>query len=222
MRIDSVMSTNASPCLLPLHRSGSSDEFLDCDWMSSVDPDWQPTVPSARRPVVTERTRVSPDGRVSVAGPVSTSHAVFEIRRLSGLDWDELAAVFDVSRSDICNWANGSVLSKREQSIVLRTLVAIRHVDRGTSDDTLSFLLENDDTAGTSVLELLRSERFDEVMAMPSRAVSRRPRPALSEDAKMLRCPAPPILLLDADHSRPVIATAPQVAEVMRAPSAEE
>ena len=159
-----------------------------------------------------------PDGRVSVADPVSTSQAVFEIRRLSGLDWDELAAVFGVSRSDVCSWANGSVLSDRERFVVLRTLAAIRHVYRGTSDDTRSFLLEDDDTTGMSVLELLRSERLDEVMAMPGRAVVQGPRPALSEDAQMLRRPAPPILLLDADHSRPVIATNPRVAELMRAP----
>ena len=164
-----------------------------------------------------EDTRVNADGRVSVADPVSTSQAVFEIRRLSGLDWDELAAVFGVARSDVCSWANGSVLSDRERLVVLRALAAIRHLDRGTSDDTRRFLMEDDDTTGTSVLELLRSERFDEVMAMPGRAVFQRPRPALSEEAKMLRCP-PPIFLLDADHSRPVVATDPRVAEVMRAP----
>ena len=165
---------------------------------------------------------VTPADPVSIADSIPTSRAVFEIRRRSGLDWDELAVLLGASRSDVCDWANGRIRSTHIKTVVLCTLAAIQHIDRGSSKDTRSFLLNVDETTGTSVLDLLSAGRFDEVMAIPGRIVPPRPRPALSKEAKMLRRPEPPMLLLDADHSRPVIATTPRVAKVIRPPSPEE
>lgn len=197
------------------------DELVE--WMSAVNPDWQPTLPASNtRPIAAVRTHVNPDGRVSVDDPMATGRAVFEIRRRSGLDWDELATVFGTSRSDLCNWANGSAVSARDQTAVRRTLVAIRHVDHGSSRDTRSFIFNKDNTTETSIFELLVDRRFDEIMAMPSRTIPPRPRPVLSDEAKRLRRPEPPMLLLDADQSRPVITTVSRVADTMRAPPIEE
>ncbi|MYE02765.1 MAG: helix-turn-helix transcriptional regulator [Alphaproteobacteria bacterium] len=38
----------------------------------------------------------------------NAAHALFEIRRLSGLTWQELADLFGVSRRTVHNWANGA------------------------------------------------------------------------------------------------------------------
>ena len=218
-----AMSTNSG--LLKSGRSGGCDGlgYEPDDWMSAVVPDWRPTVPESNtRPAVAVRTHVNPDGRVSVDDLMATGRAVFEIRRRSGLDWDELATVFGISRSDLCNWANGSAVSAGDQTAVRRTLVAIRHVDHGSSRDTRNFIFNKDKATGTSVFGLLVESRFDEIMAIPSRTIPPRPRPVLSDEAKRLRHPEPPMLLLDADQSRPVITTVSRVADTMRAPPIEE
>lgn len=157
------------------------------------------------------------------ADAVPGAHAVCEIRRRSGLDWGELAELFGVSQKDVCNWASGGPTGRQALHVVRCTLKAIRHLYRGTSRDTRTFLLASAGDAGTSAFDLLRERRFPEVMARTSGDVVSLPRrPALSEEAQALRRPESVMALLQADQHRPNFATSPRIAHVRRAPPAGE
>lgn len=203
-------------------RSGNLDVAL-LVWTFAVDPGWEPTVSAnVARPVVPS-TNANPDGHLLLddADSVLCATAICEIRRRSGLGWSELAALFGVSREEVCSWASGGPLGGPGRHLVRSTLKAIRHLDRGTSRDTRTYLLAIDGDAGTSAFQLLREQRFSEAMARKSDGgVSSRRRPALSKEAQDLRRPESVTALLQADQSRPDFATLPRIAHVLRAPPA--
>ena len=203
-------------------RSGNLDGAL-LVWTFAVDPGWKPTVPAnIYRPVVPS-TNANPDGHMLLcdADSVLCARAVCEIRQRSGLDWNELAELFGASREEVCYWASGGSSDGHVRHLIRNTLKAIRHLDRGTSGDTRTYLLANDSDADISAFQLLREQRFSEVMARKSGdGVSSRRRPALSKEAQELRRPESVTALLQADQSRPDFVTSPRIAHVLRAPPA--
>ena len=86
------------------------------------------------------------------------------IRRRSGLTWDELADLFDVSRRSVHHWANGKVVNAQHDQVIRATLFALRNLDRGASGQTRDWLLAPD-SDGVSAFDLLRQGRVDDVMA---------------------------------------------------------
>lgn len=64
----------------------------------------------------------------SVERSLAIRECVLEIRRLSGLTWDELAKVFGVSRRSIHNWALGDRLTDENADKVRRVLANVRMV----------------------------------------------------------------------------------------------
>ena len=155
------------------------------------------------------------------ADAVVGARAICEIRRRSGLDWGELAELFGVPQEDVCNWASGGPTGRQALHVVCSTLKAIRHLDRGTSRDTRTYLLASEGDADTSAFDLLRERRFSEVMARKRGDVVSLPRrPALSKKAQALRRPESVTALLQADQHRPDFATSPRMVHVRRAPPA--
>lgn len=115
-------------------------------------------------PLPVGRTAAGPDGEIPVPEK-STVLAIMEIRRLSGLTWEELGTLFDVSRRSIHNWANGKRVSAGNDQMISRMLAAIRHLDQGDQADTRALLLTVDQTTGFSTLDLLKKGRFDEAVS---------------------------------------------------------
>ena len=114
-----------------------------------------------------ERTAADPVGRCDfLLGPAeSTAEAIMEIRRRSGLTWQELGELFDVSRRSIHHWANGKPVSAGNDRTIRRMLAAIRHLDWGSQRDTRALLLSVDQATGVSPLDLLQAGRFDDATA---------------------------------------------------------
>ena len=140
-----------------------------------------------------ERTSADPAGRCDfLLGPAeSTAEAIMEIRRRSGLTWQELGELFEVSRRSVHHWANGKPVSAGNDRTIRRMLAAIRYLDRGNQLDTRALLLEFDQATGISTLDLLQSGRFEDATARAERF--RLPKPhsvALSPTALDERCPA--------------------------------
>ena len=63
-----------------------------------------------------ERTAAGPIGQIEHAPAESTAEAVMEIRRRSGLTWEELGDLFDVSRRSVHHWANGKSVTASHDS----------------------------------------------------------------------------------------------------------
>ena len=135
----------------------------------------------------------------------TTGEAILEIRRRSGLTWDELADLFAVSRRSVHHWANGNPPSARHEIHIRRTLAALCHVDEGSQMATRDRLLTIGRT-GHSTFDLLANGRFGDVFGQPAGSVlPERRRVPLSRHAQEVRRPTPPALLLGADQGRPRI-----------------
>jgi DNA-binding transcriptional regulator YiaG len=99
---------------------------------------------------------------IQTAPMQSTGSAILEIRRRSGLTWDELSDLFEVSRRSVHHWASGKVVSAKNDSHVWRVLAVIRLLDKGEAKKTRALLLASQD-GKPSAFELLQSGRYEEI-----------------------------------------------------------
>ena len=151
-----------------------------------------------------ERTTTGPPGQVRYVPAESTAEAILEIRRRSGLTWEEMSDLFHVSRRSIHHWASGKPPSARHERVLRQALAAIRGLDRGDQRGTRARLLAADYPAGLSALDMMREGRFSEIMAPAEGSrISMRPRVQLSREAREARRPPSPMLLLEAEQGRP-------------------
>jgi hypothetical protein len=128
----------------------------------------------------------------------STASALAELRRISGLTWDQLGRLFDVSRRSVHFWASGKPLNAANEARLHQVLDVVRHADRGSSSANRAALLGAVD--GRVPFELLASQEFVEARSLLGRGVGRRRlrHGDLSGVAKDARRPPPPETLVDA------------------------
>ena len=170
-------------------------------------------------PPILERTAAGPAGHIVPAPSDSTGEAVMEIRRRSGLTWEELGNLFDVSRRSVHHWASGKPASARSEQTIRRILAAIRRLDQGRQTATRARLLAVDGDLGVSAFELLKQGHFigGGAWADDRRAPEHRPVP-LSRAAKDARRPPAPALLLEAEQDRPDVPARARVVRAVRTP----
>jgi transcriptional regulator with XRE-family HTH domain len=126
--------------------------------------------------------------------------AVLEIRRKSGLTWEQLASLFGVDRRSVHLWASGRPMNAAHAERLNRILAVLRRADRGTPSSTKAWL-HSPTPHGILPLDLLREGRFDEIPMPAASADSARPAP-LSEAGKRARAPRPPEALVAARQDR--------------------
>jgi DNA-binding transcriptional regulator YiaG len=129
----------------------------------------------------------------------STQQAVNELRKLSGLTWEQLATLFNVSRRSVHFWASGEALSSANEEKLNRTLDAVEYVSRGSASSNRSLLMGIADD-GKSYLELLAAGEFDRVKHLLG-AGNTPAKPTLgqiSPAAEIARRPPNPADLVDA------------------------
>lgn len=136
--------------------------------------------------------------------PVQHGRSVAELRRLSGLTWDELAGLMHVSRRSLHHWVSGKPASAEHQTQLQRLLGALRRLDRGDSSRNRNLLLTPDDT-GTLLLDLLKAGQYDAAVSAVGQATSSRVSPSteLSATARASRIPPAPAALVEAKQDRP-------------------
>ena len=143
-------------------------------------------------------------GRVLPATAESTSQTILEIRRRSGLTWEELGNLFNVSRRSIHHWANGKSPSASHDQVIRRMLAAIRRLDQSSQKRTRAFLLVVDESTGISKFDMLKDGRFEETAAsVESTQTSAHYSAPLSQDVWKARQPQSPIHYLEAEQDRP-------------------
>lgn len=164
-----------------------------------------------------ERTATGPTGQLLHLPSESTAQAVMEIRRLSGLTWEELGDLFNVSRRSIHHWASGKSVTAKHERLIHRMVAAIRHLDRGDQIATRALLLSVDRAMGVPTLNLLRGGHFEEAMGRVEDSwAPETHRTPLSRAASDTRRPPPPALLLEAEQERPAIPAKARVARAKR------
>lgn len=129
---------------------------------------------------------------------VPVENPITELRRRSGLTWDQLAAVMGVERRTMHLWEAGRGMRPVHEERLQKVLLVVRMADRGSATETRAALL--DGSQGPSVKDLLSQDRFEEA----------------TQRAKMfpesLQNPKPPRLMGKARDSRRPLPLATQIA----------
>ena len=131
----------------------------------------------------------------------SIAEAVLEMRRISGLTWDEVAGLFGVTRRAIHHWANGSSLKPEHIRQVHEVLRVIRLTAWPSTEETRSALL-TPLAAGQTPVELLKAQDFEGVIA----SLGTNNRPAFAVPRRQTSSPHPPnpSAFLSGLHDRPL------------------
>jgi transcriptional regulator with XRE-family HTH domain len=125
--------------------------------------------------------------------------ALHKLRKLSGLTWEQLAKLFNVSRRTLHSWASGQPLSRSNEEKLNRLLVTLQYIDRGSASQNRGLLLQaNSDSK--LFLDLLAAGEYEEVKrVLGSGNAPEKPKLApLSDDAQRSRLPINPADLVDA------------------------
>ncbi len=130
------------------------------------DPDWQ----------------LQRSARQTTSGaPVAVAHlggsAIGELRRLSGLTWEQLARVFNVSRRSLHFWASGKPMAPSNEEHLQRILAVVRKIDRGSASRNRTALfgvLED----GVIPVDLLTTGDYERVVMLLGHGEARRVSPS--------------------------------------------
>jgi len=134
--------------------------------------------------------------------PHGDGSTISELRRLSGLTWDQLARLFDVSRRSLHFWASGKAMSAGNREHLQRLLVTLRAIDRGTAHANRSALL-NPREDGEILFDRLIEKAYERVVASLGPGDARRVKaPRVSAKTMAERAPPPPETLVDALNDR--------------------
>jgi DNA-binding transcriptional regulator YiaG len=136
--------------------------------------------------------------------PLSSGSAIMELRRLSGLTWDQLARLFGVTPRSLHFWASGKPPTPANEERLNRLLVTMRKLDRGSARENRSLLLSVRKD-GLIPFDLLVAGQYEQVLALlGSRRTSVRSKSSpLSAEARRARQPLPPEELVGALPDRP-------------------
>jgi DNA-binding transcriptional regulator YiaG len=127
-----------------------------------------------------------------------TQQAVNELRKLSGLTWEQLACLFDVSRRSVHFWSSGQPLAVAHDEKLNRILDAIQYISLGSASLNRSLLMGLGKD-GRSYLELLAAGEYAEVKRLLGVGNARaKPQAPLAPAAAVARVPANPADLVDA------------------------
>lgn len=97
----------------------------------------------------------------SSSSPETTQKALSELRKLSGLTWEQLAKLFNVSRRSLHFWASGQPLSRFNEEQLSRLLDTLQYIDRGSASLNRSLLLRADDN-DNPLFDLLVAGKYEE------------------------------------------------------------
>ncbi|MBK6693592.1 MAG: helix-turn-helix transcriptional regulator [Myxococcales bacterium] len=122
--------------------------------------------------------------------------AIGELRRLSGLTWDQLARMFSVSRRSLHFWASGKPMAPSNEEHLQRVLAVLRKIDRGAASANRSALLGVRED-GSIPFDLLVAGKYESALSLLGPLLGpgdgrRGTPPRLSEEARAARAPRPP------------------------------
>lgn len=131
----------------------------------------------------------------------ATRTALHELRKLSGLTWEQLARLFHASPRSLHFWASGEPLSRSNEERLNRLLGTIRYMNRGSANINRSVLLSPSSDSELP-FDLLIEGRHEEVKRLlgPGNAPQRPTLKPLSKEASASRMPQKPEELVGALH----------------------
>jgi DNA-binding transcriptional regulator YiaG len=138
-------------------------------------------------------TQAQTNSGVHVRESQAPSAALLELRRISGLTWDQLARLFGITRRSLHFWASGKPLTPAHEERLHRLLATVRRLDRGSAHANRTLLL-GVQADGCIPFDLLVAGQYERVLALlgPGHAPGRPHPAALAVDARVARAPHAP------------------------------
>ncbi len=130
----------------------------------------------------------------------TTRKSVHELRKLTGLTWEQIAKLFNVSRRTIHFWGSGKRLNSANEEQLNLLLETIKYINRGSASQNRHLLLQ-DSNNGRRYLNLLITGEYDTVkkeLGEGKNAPNKVKSGSLSEEARAMRKPPSPETLVDA------------------------
>jgi DNA-binding transcriptional regulator YiaG len=129
----------------------------------------------------------------------SSYSAIMELHRLTGLTWDQLARLFDVSRRSLHFWASGKALNSANEEHLQQILAVIRNIDRGNARENRSVLL-SELRDGTVPFDMLSAKDYEGVIEKLGISFPRKNRKVATTTRHVtaLNTPPPPHILVGA------------------------
>jgi len=121
-------------------------------------------MPAAAPVVIAYRDELTVSEELAARYEITPARAIAELRRLSGLSWEQLSTAFATSRRALHFWASGKPMKPANEERLHRVLTTLRRIDRGTSAANRSALLAADETTKRP-LDLLAEQRYDEIIS---------------------------------------------------------
>ena len=125
--------------------------------------------------------------------------ALSKLRKLSGLTWEQLARLFNVSRRSLHFWASGQPISRFNEESLHRLLNALHYINRGSANTNRHILL-NPCKNGQIPFDLLVAGRYEDVKNLLGygNAPEQLQLVPIDENERVLRKPQKPDELIDA------------------------
>ncbi len=157
------------------------------------------TVQAAERPMRSTMVGQTTAG-AAIDGSPAASSALGELRRLTGLTWDQLARVFKVSRRSLHFWASGKPMAANNEEHLQRMLAVARKINRGSATATRASLFDARE-GGSLPFDLLAAGDYERVVSLLGSAETPRVKPPrLTAAARAARTPLKPEELVGALH----------------------
>lgn len=128
-----------------------------------------------------------------------TSASIADLRRVSGLTWEQLARLFGVSRRSVHFWASGKPMKPGHEEHLRRLVAVIWRIDRGSALRNRQVLFNASEGGESLPFDLLSAGRYEQAEAImgPGCEAPRMSPSAHSRFAPDDRAPRPPAELVD-------------------------
>ena len=152
--------------------------------------------------LVLRRTAHQTTTGASVAVVKPAGDAISELRRLSGLTWDQLGRLFNVSRRALHFWVSGRPMTPSNEENLQRLLALVRKIDRGSASANRAILLGVRED-GSLPIDLMAAGDYDRAFTLLGPGDARRMLPpTLAPEVRPARAPLPPEELVGALQDR--------------------
>lgn len=98
---------------------------------------------------------------------------LFELRRLTGFTWADLASLLNVDRRTLNNWARGAKIREQNRLHIARTLKVLRFADRGSSELNSAALKKQEIRNKLSPFEAIQTRDYELAKQWLSHGLSR-------------------------------------------------
>jgi transcriptional regulator with XRE-family HTH domain len=93
---------------------------------------------------------------------MDTREAIHEIKKTSGLTWEQLAELFNILPRTLYFWASGKQLSSFHRETLYRLVDVFRYINRGNADINRQALISAQEN-GQTPFALLKEKRYEDV-----------------------------------------------------------